>query len=209
MRHGFSKFEGKKLNDVTSLEDPDEAIIMWMDQEEMLFKTLEKHIVQDKIKAGFDDVDSFIKFSLSVHNRRESRGGFALENHLEQVFVENKVRFSRGKVTENKSKPDFLFPDITSYHNPNFPSFNLTMLGVKSTCKDRWRQVLSEAQRIENKHLLTLEPAISVNQTLEMQANKLQLVVPESIHETYHENQRIWLLNLNDFVRIVSSKETS
>ena len=36
---------------------------------------------------------------------------------------------------------------------------------VKSTCKDRWRQVLSEADRIPNKHLFTLEAAISENQT--------------------------------------------
>lgn len=46
-----------------------------------------------------------------------------------------------------------------------------TMLGVKSTCKDRWRQVLSEAKRIDNKHLATLEPGISENQTAEMQAH--------------------------------------
>jgi hypothetical protein len=28
------------------------------------------------------------------------------------------------------------------------------MPGVKSTCKDRWRQVLAEADRIDHKHLL-------------------------------------------------------
>jgi hypothetical protein len=30
------------------------------------------------------------------------------------------------------------------------------MLGVKTTCSDRWRQVLAEADRIQLKHLLTL-----------------------------------------------------
>ena len=46
---------------------------------------------------------------------------------------------------------------------------------VKSTCKDRWRQVLTEADRIEKKYLFTLEAAISNNQTDEMQAKNVQL----------------------------------
>ena len=62
------------------------------------------------------------------------------------------------------------------------------MLGAKSTCKDRWRQVLSEAQRIPNKHLLTLEPGISENQTDEMQAKRLQLILPAQLHATYRRN---------------------
>lgn len=36
------------------------------------------------------------------------------------------------------------------------------MLGAKTTIKERWRQVLEEANRIERKHLITLEPAVSV-----------------------------------------------
>ncbi|MEJ1958214.1 MAG: type II restriction endonuclease [Nitrosomonadales bacterium] len=99
-----------------------------------------------------------------------------------------KVRYSRTAITENKSKPDFIFPGQTEYHNPAFNPLNLTMLGVKSTCKDRWRQVLAEADRIKRKHLLTLEAAISTNQTDEMQAKDLQLVchaacmIPIRIH---------------------------
>ena len=35
------------------------------------------------------------------------------------------------------------------------------MLAVKTTAKDRWRQVLVEAERVETKHLLTLQEGIS------------------------------------------------
>jgi hypothetical protein len=63
------------------------------------------------------------------------------------------------------------------------------MLGSKSSCKDRWRQVLSETERIPHKHLLTLEPGISENQTDEMRAKLLQLVLPASLHTTYREAQ--------------------
>ena len=107
------------------------------------------------------DVDGFLSFSLSVQNRRKSRAGQALENHLEELFTAHGIRFARGVVTENCNTPDFLFPGALEYQNPTFPTAMLTMLGAKSTLKDRWRQVLSEAARIEDKHLLTLEPGIS------------------------------------------------
>jgi len=81
------------------------------------------------------------------------------------------------------------------------------MLGAKSTCKDRWRQVLSEADRISRKHLLTLEPSISTNQTDEMIAKNLQLVVPQPIHETYTEEQRVWLFDVDQFIDEVKEKQ--
>jgi len=74
---------------------------------------------------------------------------------------------------------------------------------VKSTCKDRWRQVLSEGKRVKTKHLLTLEPGISENQTNEMQANSLQLVLPESLHDSYSHEQREWLFSLREFIGYV------
>ncbi len=87
--------------------------------------------------------------------------GFALENHMEVIFSESGVRYDRGSVSEGRSKPDFLFPGGKEYRDPGVDAVCLTMLGVKSSCKDRWRQVLAEARRIERKHLLTLETAIS------------------------------------------------
>ena len=81
------------------------------------------------------------------------------------------------------------------------------LLGVKSTCKDRWRQVLSEAARIEEKHLFTLEPGISENQTNEMQANSLQLVLPASLHSSFSKEQRNYLLNLSEFIKFLSHKQ--
>jgi hypothetical protein len=81
------------------------------------------------------------------------------------------------------------------------------MLGAKTTCKDRWRQVLSEANRIPSKHLVTLEPAISVSQLEEMRAHSLQLVIPFSIHGTYTPEQRNRLLSIGAFVDFVRSSQ--
>ena len=79
----------------------------------------------------------------------------------------------------------------------------LAMLGAKSTCKDRWRQVLAEAAKIPRKHLLMLEPGISEPQTGQMKEANLQLVVPQPIQETYADGQRGWLWSLGDFIRDV------
>lgn len=57
-------------------------------------------------------------------------------------------------------------------------------LPIRLGNKDCWRQVLSESIRIDTKHLVALEAAISEPQTNEMQAQMLQLVVPQAPHET-------------------------
>lgn len=207
----FSAFARSTLPEIHVADGPDEAIDAWMEREEVLFRTLERHIVGERLRMGFgpngDDVDDFIGFSLSVQNRRKSRVGHALENHLEAVFKATPVLYSRTEETENKSKPDFLFPGVTYYRDPSFPAINLSVLGVKSTCKDRWRQVLAEAQRIDRKHLFTLEPGISINQTNEMQAHKLQLVVPASLFPTYSSPQQLWLMNLKDFIGLIEGRQ--
>jgi hypothetical protein len=81
------------------------------------------------------------------------------------------------------------------------------MLGVKSTCKDRWRQVLAEAARVETKHLLTLETSISTNQTDEMRAQKVALIVPKKLHATYAPSQRAFLLDVANFAAEAKNKQ--
>ncbi|MDE2089998.1 MAG: restriction endonuclease, partial [Gammaproteobacteria bacterium] len=151
----FSTYARSTLPELDPRDDPDAALMIWMEREEILFRTLEKHLLGDQLWKGFaEDVDGFIRFSLSVQNRRKSRVGHALENHLEVIFTRNNIRYERGALTEGRSKPDFLFPGAKWYADMSFDASLLTMLGVKTTCKDRWRQVLVEARRIKRKHLL-------------------------------------------------------
>jgi hypothetical protein len=205
----FSAFARSTLQDVSAEDNVDAAVMAWMEREEILFRTLERHQLGDRLRDGFDseDVDGFLGYALSVLNRRKSRVGLALENHIEHALVALRIRFERTPVTENNSKPDFLFPGAPEYHTAAFPAAHLTMLGVKSTCKDRWRQVLAEADRIDGKHLLTLEASISTSQTDEMQAKSLQLVVPRAIHASYKPAQQEWLFDVHDFIELVQSRE--
>jgi hypothetical protein len=188
------------------IDNPDEVIIEWMEREEALFRALEKKIVESRINEGFKgDVDGFVRFALSILNRRKSRVGFALENHLEAIFLKNNIKFDRNPTTENRAKPDFIFPGIKEYNDQHYKDKLLTMLGVKSTCKDRWRQVLTEAEKIKNKHLFTLEPGISENQTSEMKAKAVKLVVPKQIQKTFLDRQKDVLMDLKSFIENVRS----
>ncbi|MCW5206590.1 hypothetical protein VU08_06645 [Desulfobulbus sp. F5] len=208
----FSEYARSTLPDVKihNENDADAVLMAWMEREEILFKTMEKHIIGERLSLGFaGDVDGFIKFSLSVQNRRKIRVGLALENHLEKIFHEYGIRYSRNPITENKSKPDFTFPGKKEYHDASFSKLNLTMLGVKSSCKDRWRQVLSEATRVDKKHLLTLEAAISKNQTDEMASKNLHLILPSKLHQSYLPEQRNWLMSVSNFVQHLLEQQRS
>lgn len=203
----FSDYARGTLGDIDLTADPDAAVLALMEREEVLFRTMERHLIGDRLQGGFAEVDDFLKFSLSVQNRRKSRAGSALENHLEHLFGLLGLKCDRTPVTEGKAKPDFLFPGTAAYQDPAFPAELLTMLGVKSTCKDRWRQVLAEADRIANKHLLTLEPSISTNQTDEMQQRRLQLVLPRGLHETFTAAQQGWLMPVSDLVELARDRQ--
>ena len=189
------------------LTDPDETLVRWLNREEELFRALEKVIIGERLQQGFDGVDEFIEYSLSVQNRRKSRMGFALQNHLAEVLTRHQVRFTPQARTEGNNRPDFLFPGEAEYHDQSFDAGLLTMLGVKSTSKDRWRQVLDEADRIPNKHLCTLEPGISEKQTEAMRYRGLTLVLPSELLSTYTQTQRDEILTVASFIGLVRERQ--
>lgn len=203
----FSAFARETCPDaVPAQDDPDSALMAWIRHEEMLFRTLERQIVEKQLAEGFRDVDHFVQFSLSVQNRRKSRVGYALEHHLKAVFDACRLPYEWQAITEHRTRVDFLFPGQAQYHDPAWPDDRLVMLASKSTCKDRWRQVLAEAARIRSKHLLTLEPAISTQQTAEMAGHRLQLIVPREIGLSYTTKQQEWLMNLGQYVQLVRER---
>jgi hypothetical protein len=208
----FSDLARLTLPQIRAEDDPDAALLAWLDHEEAMFRRLERRIVGERLKVGFvierdADVDGFLKYSLQVQNRRKSRMGRALENHLAAVFRAFDLMFEAQAITERGNRADFLFPGSAEYHDETFLPERLTLLAAKSTCKDRWRQVLPEAQRIWPKHLATLEPAISSSQTEQMQAEQIQLVIPTTLQSSYRDDQRAWLMSVADFIAVVSDRE--
>lgn len=140
-------------------------------------------------------------------NRRKSRAGKSLEHHLSAIFTVESLIFEEQAITENNKRPDFLFPNAICYHNYEFPADDLTILGAKTTCKDRWRQVINEADRVDEKYLFTLQQGISKNQLKEMADENIRLVVPQSHIDSYPEEYRDSLNTLSGFIKIVKGKQ--
>lgn len=179
---------------------PDERLLSRRDCEYLIFKSVEQVHVLPKISKGFTSVDAFVDLANAVTNRRKARSGRSFELHLKQIFDESDLKYSHGAQTEGKKTPDFLFPSAGCYHDSSYPTEKLKMLGVKTTCKDRWRQVISEADRLPVKHLATLQEGVSEPQFDEMERAGIVLVVPRSLHGTYPKPVRPKLLSLERFI---------
>jgi hypothetical protein len=140
-------------------------------------------------------------------NRRKSRAGKSLEHHLSSIFKTAQLRFDEQAITESTKKPDFLFPGAKEYQSDTFPAEDLTFLGAKTTCKDRWRQVLDEAKKIDVKYLFTLQPSIAVPQLEQMKAAKVVLVIPEANRTSFDVRYRDGLFSLKQFMYMVKEKQ--
>lgn len=198
-----------KIADGSLKTKPDEVLLNWVDTEYRLFKYMEEKVYADVISKPFNSIDSFVKMANEVLNRRKSRAGKSLEHHLADIFTHNELVFEEQAITEDNKKPDFLFPNSECYHNLQFPADDLVVLGAKTTCKDRWRQVLSEADRVDTKYLFTLQQGVSKNQLKEMQDSRLTLVVPHQYISSFPIEYQSTISDLTGFIQMVRKKQES
>lgn len=190
-------------------QNPDKILIEWTDEEFRLFRAIEQAQYGGLVSKGFPSVDKFIDLANTVLNRRKSRAGKSLEHHLAAIFDENSIKYTAQGITEGKKKPDFIFPSVEAYHDTLFSVEKLCTLAAKTTCKDRWRQVLTEADRLRdrNKYLCTLQQGISATQLDEMQSEKVVLVVPKPYISTYPKEYQKDIWTVADFVAYVKGLE--
>lgn len=189
--------------------NPDRKIIDWTNMEYSLFRALEYARYGDLIARGFSDVDEFVKIANMVLNRRKSRAGKSLEHHLAAIFDGNAIQYSAQAVTEGNKKPDFIFPSGEAYHNISFDIQKLVTLAAKTTCKDRWRQILNEANRLDKspKYLCTLQQGISRTQMDEMQDENVILVVPGPYIASYPKDRQDRIWTVARFVKYIQEIE--
>lgn len=185
-------------------QTPDDRLIRRRKCEFEIFQSVENALEGPKVRDGFASLPSFLALAQTILQRRKSRSGRSLELHAREIFLEEGLvenrHFSHGARSEGDKKPDFLFPSAAAYADSAFPAGRLRMLAAKTTARDRWRQVLNEADRIPAKHLLTLQEGVSENQFAEMQAARLQLVVPAALISAYPESLRPQLITLDQFI---------
>ncbi|HWP00625.1 MAG TPA: type II restriction endonuclease [Methylococcus sp.] len=183
--------------------DPDSRLMRRYECEFRIFRVVEEAHVLPTIRAGFTEVEPFLSFASGVMNRRKSRAGRSLELHIQAILDEEGIAYSAQVLTEPGSKVDFLFPSLTEYHQADPEDPALRMLAVKTTLKDRWRQVLEEASKIRLKHLLTLDEGVSLSQYQAMKASGIELVVPQRNVAKFPEAVRLDLRTLSGFLDLV------
>ncbi len=207
--------KAREINDLVQNQfnkpilNPDQRLIDWTNLEYNIFRAIE-HLRYEKFLAGgFSSVDKFINAANQVLNRRKSRAGKSLEHHLSALFDRNHILYDAQVVTEGNKKPDFIFPSGTAYHNFSFPANKLISLAAKTTCKDRWRQILNEADRLKNgyKYLCTLQQGISEKQMDEMNAEKVILVVPKPYIKSYPQSKQSNIWTISKFLSFVKETE--
>lgn len=184
--------------------DVDRRLLRRLDCEFRLFESVEEAIELPRIARGYQSMQEFLTHAQSTIQRRRSRAGNSLQMHLRHLFGEEQLTegqdFTYNEISEENKRPDFLFPSVSAYQDASYPSSRLRMLAVKRTLKDRWRQVLNEADRIGTKHLFTVQEGVSENQFREMQAANVKLVVPKSRHTKFPQSVRPHLQTLESFL---------
>lgn len=188
-----------------AISKPDFKLWEWTRVEYNIFKALEQSRYGEKISKGFSSTEEFISVANQVLNRRKSRAGKSLEHHLTALFDVNKLLYSAQARTEGNKRPDFIFPSEQAYHDLRFPVEKIITLAAKTTCKDRWRQILNEADRLKGKtkYLCTLQPSMSSEQLNEMEAEKVQLIVPREYIKAYPPEKRDKIWTIRDFISYV------
>lgn len=189
------------LDCVTGFADlaEDEQLIRLVREEYALYRMVERQVFQPEVQRLFASIDDFLQTALSILQARKSRAGRSLENQVEYLLKEAGIPYQMRQVVED-TRPDIIIPDKAAYFDSAFPEEKLFMIGVKMTCKDRWRQVTKEAPRIKQKHILTLQEGISSNQLDEMHRAKVTLIVPQSLHKEYPKERTAVILSIHEFI---------
>ena len=190
---------------------PDDKLVEFTRVEYEIFREMERQAYGPVVGDGFPSVDEFVNLANRVLNRRKSRAGKSLEHHLGAIFYANNLEFEPQVRTEGNKTPDFVFPSGAAYHDMTFPTEKLTVLAAKTTCKDRWRQILTEADRNSAgpHYLVTLQQGNSPKQLEEMRADNVRLIVPKQYINAYPPEFRNDIWTLKRFIDEVKRKEAA
>jgi len=196
LRECVTKFEEKTKDDI---------LVRCYEAEYKLFRYAERQLCQTEIIRVFKDVDDFLTTAASIMNRRKSRAGRSLENHFNNLLTLAKIPFV-VRPSNIDGNPDIVIPSVEAYKDEDYPTSKLFVVGVKTTCKERWQQVVNEAKRVKEKHLLTLQQGISTKQLKAMTADGIHLIVPSGLHEKYPEDSRPKLIKVDQFIEQVKTR---
>jgi hypothetical protein len=184
----------------------DRAIVQCMDTEFNLFRHVERRLCQSDLVRLFKDVDDFIATAQTILQRRKSRAGRSFENHVGHYLKAAGIPYAVRP--EIEGRPDIVIPGDLAYRDDSYPVEKLFVVGVKTTARDRWPQILKEGPRVPRKHLITFQRGMAVSQLKEMRDAGIVLVVPEPFHKMYPPEKisGVPILSVEGFVNSVQER---
>jgi len=126
---------------------------------------------------NFSDID---KFLMSIFQSRKSRAGKAFEFIIRELFTRAGVPFSEQVIVDG-AKPDFVMPSAEYFDERPLDCMLFT---AKRTLRERWRQVVTEANKSYSYFLATLDEKVTESQLKQAATHKLYIVVPLQIKQS-------------------------
>ena len=163
--------------------DPDRLVKRLIDLEYDLYQLYEEEKYAFLLDVHFGSIKDMFGAMTPISNSRRVRAGKSVENQLEYVLEQNGLSFTPQAHIEGKTVPDFIFPSVDAYNDPNYPEEGLTYLASKRTLRERWYQILPEADRIPQKYLFTLDSGLRGGNLETIREKNIVLVVPEEIQK--------------------------
>ncbi len=120
----------------------------------------------------------------------------AFEFIIRELFIRAAVPFAEQIVVDG-AKPDFVMPSEIHFRDRPLDCILFT---AKRTLRERWRQVVTEANKSYSYFLATLDEKVTDSQIQQASTHKLYLVVPLKLkqeNKVYAANYNV--LSFEDF----------
>jgi hypothetical protein len=121
--------------------------------------------------------DVFYDICKSAKQARSSRAGGSFEFHMGTALKDGGVPHS-PQVVFDGSRPDFVLPSGSVYANLHYRNDLALVLTLKTTLRERWKQVVSESTGCPI-FLATLDESVPGSTLDKLERSGITLVVPE------------------------------
>lgn len=167
LKSNFSKYLSQMQDDIYSL---------YLEKQFSAGQTVINEQIEANGTVDFNDMD---KLFLSISQSRKSRAGKAFEYVIETMLIKLGYPFS-DQVVIDGAKPDYVMPSEEYFREKPLDSIIFT---AKRTLRERWRQVVTEANKGYGYYLATIDEKITKSQIQQAESHKIYIVVPKSLKD--------------------------
>jgi hypothetical protein len=117
----------------------------------------------------------------SMQNSIFSLAGSCFEKYIEKWLGAFDLPFNSQEKVDGDRVPDFILPNSAYYMaRESRSSDDAVLLSAKTTCRERWTQILSEGTYVDTRYLATLDAAVPRDKIVNMHSERVVMIVPES-----------------------------